>query len=370
MGRRLLLVGGILALAAGTTGAAPSQTRKAPVLTPGERKALHIVSVRAFGDEPNGLVVIATFGGNIQRALGHGHLKTAAVAMILQPKAGSLKSAGLVTEGGGVVGQTLRKTRSPDVAVARKGNRIVFLVHGPGESQVGKILVKTVVAAPSGAGVRTTQALRQGAPSGLTDEEWALWVDAVAWSQSDVDWFATAPTDDCASLASLASWVRRTRDYQADISGQLAYWDTWLSAKIAKLKQKAAPPPARTLDDLFAVIGTDETPAVDPQAALRQLERDQAIVRRLRARAAFAVKTATTTLAALNAKIAANCGGKAPPPLAAFKVTLDAGYDHTTPGPPGIPRRCAPTSRPTRRQTAPGKPRSRGRTAPSRPRAR
>jgi hypothetical protein len=136
---------------AGTiTGPGSSKPVRAKGLTPKERAALKIVSVKATGVEPLGVIVTATFRGNIEQALGRGHLADAIVALILRPKDSSLAFSGVATFGAGAIGRTARKTRSSDVGVLRKGRTVTFFIGGPGFENVGKIEVKAFAKAPSG----------------------------------------------------------------------------------------------------------------------------------------------------------------------------------------------------------------------------
>lgn len=136
-------------------------------LTGKERRALDIVSVRATGEERLGLVVTVRFRGNIERALGRGHLKRAVVALVLRPKKSSRRRrAGLVTQGAGVVrrkrrlgngkvvrvatttAKDWRTTRSRIVGVIRDGRELTFFISGPGFDAVSSIEIKAFARPP------------------------------------------------------------------------------------------------------------------------------------------------------------------------------------------------------------------------------
>jgi hypothetical protein len=65
---------------------------KARGVTAAERRALDVVRVEAIG-EAAGLVVTATFRGNVARRLGRGNLRQAAVGLVLRPRRGARATA-------------------------------------------------------------------------------------------------------------------------------------------------------------------------------------------------------------------------------------------------------------------------------------
>jgi hypothetical protein len=117
-------------------------------LTPAERRALDIVSVTVVGDEDFGSIVTVRFRGNIERALGRGHLRRGLVAVASEPRSRRASPAILATRGRGAFGQTLRKTRSTRVLVLRDGRELTFIIIGPGISNVGRITVLAFAEAP------------------------------------------------------------------------------------------------------------------------------------------------------------------------------------------------------------------------------
>src|SRR5690349_4183434 len=77
----------------------PAGDVRAPGLTRAERAALDIRSVRYWGEEGLGLFVLVHFAGDLEQAIGRGHLANAAVGIVIHPKPGAGKTAGLVTFG-------------------------------------------------------------------------------------------------------------------------------------------------------------------------------------------------------------------------------------------------------------------------------
>lgn len=70
-------------------------------LTSAERRAMTIKSINAVADGSLGLIVTATFQGDIERYLGQGDLANGLVALVLVPKAPRATPTGLADEGGG-----------------------------------------------------------------------------------------------------------------------------------------------------------------------------------------------------------------------------------------------------------------------------
>src|SRR5262245_41264938 len=160
-----LLVGVVTASAGDGTGMDRIGTSKAPTLTKAERDALDIVSVHVVGEEGLGMMAVVTFRGNIQKALGRGHLKQGLVAMILRPKSAGQNPAALVTRGV-TIDAVLRKTRSEQVGAVRNGRTIVFFVGGPGYSNVARVELRTFANVPLASARRTS-----AGPPTLSEEE-------------------------------------------------------------------------------------------------------------------------------------------------------------------------------------------------------
>jgi hypothetical protein len=150
---------GLAAAALLLAAASPGSVQRADGLTPVERKALDIVSVKAAAVPSAGMVVTVTFAGNLQHALGQGNLKRGLVAVILKARPElHLQPAFLATRGGGAIGETLHKTHSANVGVVRDGRRFTFFIGGPGAENVARIEVKSFAAFPPGARTRRVSA--------------------------------------------------------------------------------------------------------------------------------------------------------------------------------------------------------------------
>jgi hypothetical protein len=74
---------------------------KRPRLTAAERRAITLESLSATADSSLGLIVTATFRGNVERYLGQGALAKGQVALILTTSRPASLSAELADEGGG-----------------------------------------------------------------------------------------------------------------------------------------------------------------------------------------------------------------------------------------------------------------------------
>ncbi len=155
--------------AAETPGADPAGDVKARGLTKKERNALDLVSVRAFGEEGLGLFVLATFRGNVTRAIGRGHLKDALVTLVAEPHPGAGLAAGLVTSGPGPVGEMVRRTASERVGIVRNGREVFFFIAGPGFSKAQAAVVKTFARTPAPVPEPAARALR---PPDVEPELW------------------------------------------------------------------------------------------------------------------------------------------------------------------------------------------------------
>jgi len=160
-----LLAGALPAAAGDVTGKDRVGDVSAPQLTQAERDAMDVVAVRATGDTRLGVVVVETFRGHVERALGRGHLAKGLVAMILRPKSAGASPAVLATSGT-AVDAVRRKTRSEQVGVVRSGRTIMFFVGGSGYANVGRVEVRTFRRVPTAA--RRTSA---SGPPTLSDAE-------------------------------------------------------------------------------------------------------------------------------------------------------------------------------------------------------
>jgi hypothetical protein len=339
---------GVVAAAAvvllvGLTGAASSETARAAhargtVLTPAERKALHIVSVKAVGEDPTGLVVTVTFAGDIRHALGRGHLKQAAVAMILLPKQAPSISAGLMTQGAGVVGRTLRRTRSGEVGVLRDRRRLIFFIHGPGAGQVGQIVVKSFAKLAVATGARTPQSAVGGEPITLPRAEWDKAERHIADAEATLKHFEAAHlgTAGCKDLKSMRFQLRSIIGYATGAAEAFRMDEQKLAAAIDALKRKRPLPAPASAAVIAESVGAEERPErQDPESQLAWLERVRRDLKQTEARNEFTRLSALAMLRGVEAEIALCSPGTAPPPPTTFTLSIDSsGYDHTTHGEP------------------------------------
>jgi hypothetical protein len=140
-------------------------------LTKKERRALDLASIKVTGKEGLGVYVDATFKGNVERAIGRGHLKRGAIALILHPKSRRAKAAVIASLGPANAQRVLRRTRSPRVAALRTGRHVRFALLGDGFSGVKSVEVKALPRAPGRARRAATAAGDPGEVPGMTDGE-------------------------------------------------------------------------------------------------------------------------------------------------------------------------------------------------------
>lgn len=222
---------------AGTITGRDQGTPRAKGLTQKERNALDIVSVKVVGIEPLGVIVTATFKGNVEQVLGRGHLADAIVALILRPKDPKLAFTGVATFGAGAIGVTARKSRSTDVGVVRKGRTITFFVGGGGFANVGRVDVKAFAKAPAG---RAFQAVQQGKPrQDVSPEMWEQIGKVIAADEASLP----APTalTSCSELEAMAQALDK-------LLASARSWETTL-VKTKQLIEKALPGIEQALRD-------------------------------------------------------------------------------------------------------------------------
>jgi O-glycosyl hydrolase len=155
--------------AAGAIVAQPERlTVKASRLTVGERRAITLESLGATADGSLGLIVTATFRGNVERYLGQRDLAKGLVALVLIPTHPAPRSMELVDEGGGFTptrvpiadGHTqivdvfnpehvLHRQTPPGTEVLRNGTRITFFLAPTALSGLASVELK-VFARPGG----------------------------------------------------------------------------------------------------------------------------------------------------------------------------------------------------------------------------
>ena len=203
-----LLLAGLLLLPGTAAGAASHRDRGGDVrargVTAKERRALDLVSVSARGHPSLGLIVTATFRGDFEAAVGRGHLRTAVAALVLRPRSGARRPAGVLTRGAGIVGISSRRTRSDEVGVVRDGRRLSFFVAGTGLADVRSIEVKAFARRPRAGRAHAADTLLESAEyfHRVATQEAA---DAVRLAAGPV------MTNTCAGLRDLLSSAVRER---------------------------------------------------------------------------------------------------------------------------------------------------------------
>jgi hypothetical protein len=139
-------------------GGVSSKVAKRFNLTRQERRALDVASVQVTGRNNLGVVVDVRFKGNVERLVGRGHLKRAAIALILEPKSRSAKSSVIVTQGPPTSQRIRRRTRSNSAGAIRTGRSVKFFIQGDGFGGVRAVKVRALPRAPRAA----TRALAAG----------------------------------------------------------------------------------------------------------------------------------------------------------------------------------------------------------------
>jgi O-glycosyl hydrolase len=143
------------AASAGTVTQPERLTFKAPGLTAAEHRAITLKAISATADPGFGLIVTATFRGNVERYLGQGDLAQGRVSLVLTPRRPATPSRELTDEGGGFAvtrvpithGRTrtvdvfspervLHRRTPPGAGVVRSGTQITFHL---GPSALGQL---------------------------------------------------------------------------------------------------------------------------------------------------------------------------------------------------------------------------------------
>ena len=117
-------------------------------LTRKERRALDVQSVQVTGRNNLGVLVDVRFKGNVERLLGRGHLKRAAIAMILEPKSQRVNSSVIVTQGPARSQRVRKRTQSDQAGAIRTGRSVKFFIRGPGFGGVKAVKIRALPRAP------------------------------------------------------------------------------------------------------------------------------------------------------------------------------------------------------------------------------
>src|SRR5262245_47477218 len=97
----------LLAVGLAVGGGAGAERAKAGGLSAAEKKAMKVTSISASTSAKAGLLVDVGFGGNMEQRLGRGGLKDGVVAVILHPETAGSPTQYILTQGAGVIGETL-----------------------------------------------------------------------------------------------------------------------------------------------------------------------------------------------------------------------------------------------------------------------
>jgi O-glycosyl hydrolase len=149
---------------AGTVTQAERTTVKAAGLTGAEHRAITLESISATADPGFGLIVTATFRGNVERYLGQGGLAQGRVALVLTPTRPTTPSAELTDEGGGFAlkrvpithgrartvevfspERVLHRRTPPGAGVVRSGTQITFYLGPPALGQFAALELEVFV---------------------------------------------------------------------------------------------------------------------------------------------------------------------------------------------------------------------------------
>jgi hypothetical protein len=120
-------------------------------LTRKEQRALDVASVQVTGRNNLGVVVDVLFKGNVERLIGRGHLKRAAIALVLEPKSRRVNSSVIVTQGPARSQRVRRRTQSSRAGAIRTGRSVKFFIQGPGFGGVKAVKVRALPRAPRAA---------------------------------------------------------------------------------------------------------------------------------------------------------------------------------------------------------------------------
>jgi hypothetical protein len=244
-----VLVAGLLA------GAATPRPAKAPAkLTAAEKNALRITSVEAVGVRKRGLIVVVTFKGNIERALGRGHLGDAAVALLLTSPGSKRPTAGLVAYGAGAVGTTLRKAVGKRSGIARDGRQLTFVVGGP-VIPTDEITIKSFPSVLLGAQKARRTAVRAEDPPTIEKERWEVLNDAIDEAEKSIEADGRLVDGaDCLVVAQIVHWATFASGRAAEDRDKLLGIEKRLGEVIAGLDKSGGKPTDAELDKIDRVV--------------------------------------------------------------------------------------------------------------------
>ncbi len=112
-----------------------------------EQGVLRIRSLSATSTK-TGILISATFAGDITQALGRGSLQAALVAAVIYPSTGDAGPIDLATMGAGEIGTTLSKGAPSNNGVVRDGPTLSFFIGGANFANTGRVEVKAFASFP------------------------------------------------------------------------------------------------------------------------------------------------------------------------------------------------------------------------------
>jgi hypothetical protein len=344
VGRLRAVLGSGVVLAAAAAGlllpGASAQPLAPNALTPAERAALRITSVRAQGAEGAGITVTVTFAGNLEKAIGRGHLQHAVVAVILRPKDDRFATADLATEGPGAIGLTSKKTRSSSVGVVRKGKVFTFFIVGPGSSNVGTAVAKTFASAPGRKPARRT------AGTDVSPDQWERIENDIATSEAiaGIDELTIDKLD--LNCDKLREWydrvledLARARLHKADLQDLRKQIDGQIASAEAKITKHSSfttallKGPNKALDAALTLLGGAPRDRMYTwQDVVRNLKLDRRLVDTYDALNDKVIERFLELKGRIEGlhKAKCNTGGTAPPPptTKTYDVGLKGSYMH------------------------------------------
>jgi hypothetical protein len=238
---------------------------KHTLLSGKERRALRLVGV-CITDSGFGAIVDATFAGNVDKLIGKGGLRGAAIGLVFEPKAAGAAPLVVATTGPSAHPVAVRsKTLASPAPIVRHGATVTFFIRYAHVDQLKRLAVVLHVRGSS----RGTKA-GAGAPPGiriLTAADFkaldqVLPVGFGTWdAYGEISFQLPDLADSCDELKSQIDGAKRLEN-----GGRLRYLDysklvEWLSSAEAEYKARPCPPPTAAPMVLYSVQGSYAHPA-------------------------------------------------------------------------------------------------------------
>jgi glucosylceramidase len=174
----VLVLGTATVVTAVARAGAAQHAPPGPRLSGPERRAITLRSLSVVNDPSRGLIVTATFDGDLERYMGQGGLRQALLALVLVPKASGSPTTGILDEGGGFAPERVRvSTRRGDrsatavrtvdvyarervlgvhaagsLGVVRAGDRVIFALPGSARTGLAAIRLELFARSPAANG--------------------------------------------------------------------------------------------------------------------------------------------------------------------------------------------------------------------------